>query len=82
MDVVNELACRVQYHVPQQPWGRWGDAPVPVELWFDAGSDGRSPHWRLRFVTGLKNGKRTWGHAEGKTVEAALAAARELQDRV
>ena len=75
---VNGLAGRIQAHVGDQP-----STPAPVELYFDARpSGGGPPVWQCRFVTGLIGGKRLrWARAQGPTVEAALRAARDIQQR-
>jgi hypothetical protein len=79
-DILGDLAWDVQNHAPDQPWGRHGTQPVPVEITYDRDQDyaGRKP-WAVRFVTDVKNGRRVWGHATGATLTAALDAARDVQ---
>lgn len=74
MDSVELLASLVQNHVPKQPWGPYGNDPVPVEMWFDR-------DWTVRFVLGLSGtgSKRRWGRANGSTLEEALRKARSQQ---
>jgi hypothetical protein len=77
MSATTNLAREIQAHVPHQPWGRNGNDPVDVELWYDAGKGDRA--WRVRFVVALKGGRRVYETAGGRTVEAALEAARKAQ---
>jgi hypothetical protein len=72
------LARAVQGHVPHQPWSRWGNEPVPVEITFTGHSDPDAP-WSVKFVTGLKGGNRKWAYASGATLTTALRAARAKQ---
>jgi hypothetical protein len=74
MPGVEDLARRVQFHVPRQPWGRNGYEPPPLEIWRH--DDG---HWVVSYVTTIARGKRRWGRSSGVTLEAALAAARTVQ---
>lgn len=75
MDTVELLASLVQNHVPEQPWGSYGNDPVPVEMWFN------NDRWTVRFVLGLSGtgSKRRWGSARGGTLEEALKSARSQQ---
>lgn len=76
---LDALARMVQNHVPDQPWGRWGNAPVPIEIYFNAaGADPAQP-WSVKFVTGLKGGNRQWAWASGGTLTEALRGARHKQ---
>jgi hypothetical protein len=72
----------VQNHVPDQPWGRWGNAPVPVEISYN---DEVPEPWRVKFVAGLRGRAerrtRAWGYAAGTTLTAALTEARRVQNR-
>jgi hypothetical protein len=73
------LARMVQNHVPEQPWGHRGNAPVPIEIYFDAaGADPAQP-WSVKFVTGLKGENRRWAWASGGTLTEALRGARHKQ---
>lgn len=72
---LNELARRVQCHVPEWPWGRYGDRPPPLGLSYDADR----ALWFVKFAVSLKNGRAKWGYANGPTVLAALQAARDIQ---
>lgn len=76
----NELAKEVQYHVPEQPWGYHGNAPEPLQIWFNAKNGGEP--WNVRFVLKLNSPgtKRIWGNTRGATIAMALENARKMQD--
>jgi hypothetical protein len=70
---IRSLAEAVRCHVPVQPWSRYGDDPVPVEMSWDG------KKWAVRFVTAVSQGRRQWKTATGTTPDAALDAARRIQ---
>ncbi len=73
MDDLSAKARRVWRFVPDQPWSRAGNAPVPVEIAY-------SEHgWSVRFVKAVRGGKRVWAVAAGETLEAALDQAWLIQ---
>lgn len=78
--MTNALAKEVQNHVPEQPWGYYGDKPVPLQIWFNADNIGDEP-WTVKFVLALsKTGnQRVWRFANGRTLDLALEHAREIQ---
>lgn len=82
---IEDLAKSVQCHVPWQPWGSYGNEPVPLEIYYSArASHGvSSPPWAVGFVLGLNStkSKRRWGRATGETLEEALTNARNQQLR-
>lgn len=70
---VNDLAHQVQHVVPVQPWGHYGDSPVPIQIWYDdTRSDGKP--WTIKFVRALnKSGHaRLWARGSGRTIDEAL----------
>jgi hypothetical protein len=70
---VEDLARRVQRHVPRQPWGRYGYEPVPLEITLVDGT------WTVAYVTTIAGGKRRWSRSSAGTLEGALSAARDVQ---
>jgi hypothetical protein len=75
-DALAELVCR---HVEPQPWGRDGNQPVPVEIWYHCGGVERLPWWAVRFVVSVKGATRKYGRQTGGTLREALLAARAQQ---
>jgi hypothetical protein len=75
---LNELARRIENHVPVQPRGNFGTEPVALEIWFSTHLG--SPKWTVRFVTGVRGSRRMRAWARGATLEEALAEARRIQE--
>lgn len=81
---LDALARAVQDHIPEQPWSRRGNDPLPVQIEYDAhAAPGLAPWW-VRFVVAVKpggapEGKRAWATVRGDTLSAALTAARAAQ---
>jgi hypothetical protein len=71
--LLDVLAYDVQHIVRKQPWGRNGDEPVPVEIFFDW--DRKPEPWAVKFVVGLRNSQRKWSWARGATLREALERA-------
>jgi hypothetical protein len=74
---LNKLAALVQTHVTGQPWGRHGNNPVPIELFYNHRDHATA--WTVRHVLRVKGTHRHWGYASGPTILAALKAARASQ---
>lgn len=77
-ETTHDLAKAVQCHVSSQPWGSWGNDPVPLEIYFDVRN--KEP-WAVGYVIGLNRTgtKRRWARAAGKTLDQALLRARRAQ---
>jgi hypothetical protein len=75
-----QLVDDVCRHVEQQPWGRDGNSPVPVEIWYHTRSgSGQQSYWAVRFVVAVKGATRKYGRTTGATLREALTAARAQQ---
>lgn len=76
---LNDLADSVQNHVRWQPWGSYGNEPVPIQIYYDSTKGNRA--WGVNFVLALNRtkSKRVWGSANGSTLEDALLDARRQQ---
>jgi hypothetical protein len=75
-----DLADAVCRHVEHQPWGRCGNDPVPVEIWYHTRANAGHPaFWVVRFVVAVKGSTRKFGRATGPTLREALTAARAQQ---
>ena len=79
MSDLNDLARAVQQHVLLQPWGRYGDLPIPLEVMFNGNEEDGGPRWSVRFVTGVKGDRRIWGRTAAPTLTGALELARAKQ---
>lgn len=75
---INILAREIQEHVKVQPWGDYGDSPVPLQIGFNA--ENEYP-WTVKYVSDLYGTplKRRWRYAMGNTLEEALQNARRAQ---
>lgn len=75
-----QLVDDVCRHVEHQPWGRDGNQPVPVEIWYHTRTHTEhASYWVVRFVVAAKGSRRKYGRTTGATLREALTAAREQQ---
>jgi len=72
-DLINVGAKRAQEIVPSQPWGRNGNAPIPLEIYFDARDPaGSGQRWSIKYVSAVQGSRRVYSWAHGRTILDAL----------